>query len=92
MRKKFSVDVSANFFRVRVRDPRQFSDFRIPEWARRVSGSVVKGSKVTMGYRSGKWFVQSVLLPKKEVKGVNDAKEYAKQIVRKIENVKGLVW
>ena len=89
---KFSVDVSTNFFRVRVRAPRLFTDFRVPEWACRVSNSIVKGSKVTMGYRNGRWFVQSVLLPKTKVKGIREAKKYAREIVRKIENIKGLVW
>lgn len=80
------VDVTANFQRVRMKEPR-YVEYRNPEWAARVARSVAgAGAEVTMGLTAkGAWKVQSVQIPKKRGRGDADAKRLAKQITDKIE-------
>ena len=85
------VDATENFYRIRIREPRQFSEMRIPEWAHRVAESVIKNAKITMGKKGKEWKVQSILIPRKNISKA-EALRYAKQIFKKIEATKGLVW
>ena len=65
------VDETSRYYRIRFRDPKAFSNFRVPAWAARAANSIghryfdVIGSKITMGQTlDGDWSVQSVLIPK----------------------------
>jgi len=86
------IDITENFYRVRIREPRIFTEFRIPQWAGRIADKICSGSKVAMGRKGKEWKVQSILIPRKQVKTKRQALKYAKQIFRKIEQTKGLVW
>ena len=85
------IDVTENFYRVRIREPRIFTEFRIPQWAGKVADKICSGSKVTVGRKGKEWKVQSILIPRKGVTKAQ-ALRYAKQILKKIEYTKGLVW
>jgi len=85
-RKLPGVDETPTFFRVRFRMPYPFITCRVPEWARKASQSVSKGSKVvTCKDAKGEWKVQSVMIRKGYGKTKPDAMRLAKAIVNKIE-------
>ena len=85
-RKLPGVDETPTYFRIRFRMPYQFVTHRVPEWARTVSESISKGSKVVVGKNvKGEWKVQSVMIRKGYGKTKTDAKKLATRIVRKIE-------
>jgi len=88
--KKKKIDVTPSFYRIRIRPP-TFDEYRVPEWASIVSGSIIKNAKVTMGKKGSKWLVQSILIPRKNI-SKTEALRYAKQIFKKIEATKGLAW
>mgnify|MGYP001034947376 CR=1 FL=1 len=76
-----------NYYKIRVRDPEQFEDFRIPDWAEIVANSVCKGAKVVTGKlkSSDDWAFQSVLIPRVKGRSKKDAVKSAREIVEKVE-------
>jgi len=91
-RKLPAVDVSEDgmYFHVRMRSPSPFDTCRIPEWARRTSQSISKGSQVVICKRGKgkdtKWLLQSVQILKGNGKNKRDAKRLAIKIRNKIES------
>jgi len=80
------VEKEDQYIHIRFNDPDRFETIRTPDWADKVSDSVLKGSEVRMGKLEGSddWTVQSVLI-RKEV-GEEQACEQAKEIVEKIQS------
>ena len=86
------ADATANFYRVRFRDPAEMSNFRVPAWAARAANTMgskyydVAGSKVTMGQdKSGNWKIQSVMVPKRANVDVDLALKIANHIQDRLE-------
>ena len=86
------ADATANFYRVRFRDPAEMSNFRVPAWAARAANTMgskyydVAGSKVTMGQdKSGNWKIQSVMVPKRANVDVELALKIANHIQDRLE-------
>jgi len=86
------ADATANFYRVRFRDPSEMSNFRVPAWAARAANTMgskyydVAGSKVTMGQdKSGNWKIQSVMIPKRANVDVDLALKIANHIQDRLE-------
>ena len=86
------ADATANFYRVRFRDPADMSNFRVPAWAARAANTMgskyydVAGSKVTMGQdKSGNWKIQSVMVPKRANVDVDLALKIANHIQDRLE-------
>ncbi len=86
------ADATANFYRVRFRDPKDFDNFRVPEWAARAANTIglkyydVQGSKITMGLTTnGKWKIQSVMVPKRSHIEPEQAIKIANHIQDRIE-------
>lgn len=81
-----SIETGDTYIHVRYRDPDEFETIRTPDWADNVSDSVSDGSEVRTGKRkeSDDWEVQSVLIQKSV--GEEKAREYADEILRKIES------
>ena len=86
------ADATANFYRVRFRDPAEMSNFRVPAWAARAANTMgskyydVAGSKVTMGQdKSGNWKIQSVMIPKRANVDVDLALKIANHIQDRLE-------
>lgn len=73
------------FWAIRIRDPKLFAEFRVPDWASKVSDLISKGSKITMGRykKSKKWGIQRILIDKKFTK--TKAQSLAKLIKKRIE-------
>jgi len=86
------ADVTTNFYRVRFRDPKDFDNFRVPEWAARAANTIglkyydVQGSKITMGLTiNGKWKIQSVMIPKRSDMEPEQAIKIANHIQDRLE-------
>ena len=86
------ADTTANFYRVRFRDPAEMSNFRVPAWAARAANTMgskyydVAGSKVTMGQdKSGNWKIQSIMVPKRANVDVDLALKIANHIQDRLE-------
>jgi len=86
------VDETSNYYRVRFRDPKEFTNFRVPVWAARAANSIgckyydVKGSKITMGQTAeGKWKIQSVMIPNNSFVNPKEAAIIANHIQDRIE-------
>ena len=86
------ADATANFYRVRFRDPAEMSNFRVPAWAARAANTMgskyydVAGSKVTMGQdKTGNWKIQSVMVPKRANVDVALALKIANHIQDRLE-------
>ncbi len=86
------ADATANFYRVRFRDPAEMSNFRVPAWAARAANTMgskyydVAGCKVTMGQdKSGNWKIQSVMVPKRANVDVDLALKIANHIQDRLE-------
>ena len=70
---------------VRFRYPHRFSTIRTPEWAQKAAGSISRGAVVRMGKsrKSGRWYVESVLIPIREPS--SRAYKLARKIRRKVD-------
>ena len=86
------ADATANYYRVRFRDPKSFSNFRVPEWASRAANTIgrkyydVRGSKITMGQdMQGSWSIQSVMIPRNNYVSPEDALRIANHIQDRLE-------
>jgi len=86
------VDETSNYYRVRFRDPKEFTNFRVPAWAARAANSIgakyydVSGSKITMGQTAeGKWKIQSVMIPNNSFVNPKEAAIIANHIQDRIE-------
>jgi len=86
------ADATANYYRVRFRDPKSFSNFRVPEWASRAANTIgrkyydVRGSKITMGQdMQGSWSIQSVMIPRNSYVSPEDALKIANHIQDRLE-------
>ena len=86
------ADATANYYRVRFRDPESFSNFRVPEWASRAANTIgrkyydVRGSKITMGQdKQGSWSIQSVMIPRNDYVSPEDALRIANHIQDRLE-------
>lgn len=89
------VDVTANYYRCRQRDPNRFAELRYPDWARRIADKDIKGAKVITGRLKKKvrvkgklkyvWRVQSVLIPRKRGMNRERAIKAARRIRKKVE-------
>ncbi len=86
------ADATANYYRVRFRDPKSFSNFRVPEWASRAANTIgrkyydVRGSKITMGQdMQGSWSIQSVMIPRNNHVSPEDALRIANHIQDRLE-------
>ena len=86
------ADETANYYRVRFRDPKSFSNFRVPEWASRAANTIgrkyydVRGSKITMGQDTqGSWSIQSVMIPRNNYVSPEDALRIANHIQDRLE-------
>jgi len=86
------ADATANYYRVRFRDPKSFSNFRVPEWASRAANTIgrkyydVRGSKITMGQDTqGSWSIQSVMIPRNSYVSPEDALKIANHIQDRLE-------
>lgn len=80
------VDTEDDYIHVRFRDPDQFDEIRMPDWAEDPAQSVSEGSKVRMGQEEGSdnWKVESLLIQKNV--GEDKAEEQTQEIVDKIES------
>lgn len=80
------VEEGDEFIHVRFRDPDDFDEIRTPDWAKKASQSISKGSEVRTGRKTGsdEWMVQSVLIEKNV--GAEKAEEQAKRILDEIES------
>jgi hypothetical protein len=86
------VDATSNYYRVRFRDPKDFSNFRVPAWAARAANSIgvkyydVRGSKITMGQTNqGEWKIQSIMIPNNSFVNPKEAAVIANHIQDRIE-------
>lgn len=86
------VDETSNYYRVRFRDPKDFTNFRVPAWAARAANSIgakyydVRGSKITMGQtKEGGWKIQSVMVPNNSFVNPKEAAIIANHIQDRIE-------
>ena len=86
------ADATSNYYRVRFRDPKDFTNFRVPAWAARAAKTIgrkyydVRGSKVTMGQdMQGSWSVQSVMIPRHSHVSPEDALKIANHIQDRLE-------
>ena len=86
------VDETSNYYRVRFRDPKDFTNFRVPAWAARAANSIgvkyydVRGSKITMGQTAeGKWKIQSIMIPNNSFVNPKEAAIIANHIQDRIE-------
>ena len=86
------VDETSNYYRVRFRDPKDFTNFRVPAWAARAANSIgakyydVRGSKITMGQtKEGGWKIQSVMVQNNSFVNPKEAAIIANHIQDRIE-------
>ena len=86
------ADATSNYYRVRFRDPKDFTNFRVPEWASRAANTIgmkyydVIGSKITMGQDTeGSWSIQSVMIPRHSYVSPEDALKIANHIQDRLE-------
>ena len=86
------VDETSNYYRVRFRDPKDFTNFRVPAWAARAANTIgakyydVRGSKITMGQtKEGGWKIQSVMVPNNSFVNPKEAAIIANHIQDRIE-------
>ena len=86
------ADATSNYYRVRFRDPKDFTNFRVPEWASRAANTIgmkyydVIGSKITMGQDTeGSWSIQSVMIPRHSYVSPKDALKIANHIQDRLE-------
>jgi len=86
------ADATSNYYRVRFRDPKDFTNFRVPAWAARAANTIgskyydVRGSKITMGQDSeGSWSIQSVMIPRHSHVSPEGALKIANHIQDRLE-------
>ncbi len=86
------ADATSNYYRVRFRDPKDFTNFRVPAWAARAANTIglryydVIGSKITMGQDAeGSWSVQSVMIPRHSHVSPEGALKIANHIQDRLE-------
>lgn len=80
-----TVEMDSDYVCVQYHDPVEFETLRTPEWARKAAESVIDGSELRVGKRSGgeAWIPQEVLLPQSIE--ATDARRKANEILLRIE-------
>lgn len=81
------VDITPNYYRFRIRSPKDVATCAVPAWATKVAESVNKGSKITTCKKDGKWFVQSIMIDKNKT-SESKARKDAHKILDKFEKRK----
>jgi len=81
------ADITPNYYRFRQQSPKGVTECAVPDWAVKVAESVKKGAKITTCKKDGKWFIQSILIPKEGVKP-GEAKKLAEEIKNKFSRKK----
>lgn len=83
------IEATKDFWRVRIRDPKKFSTFNTPKWAKVIAKSITGDdeSKIILGkYKnSKKWGIQSILISKKNTSKAK-AFKLAEKIQKRIES------
>lgn len=81
------ADITKNYYRFRQHSPKGVAECAVPEWAQKVAEATKKGAKITTCKKDGKWFVQSIMIPKEGVKAA-EAKRMAEEIKSKFSRKK----
>jgi len=81
------ADRTPNYYRFRQASPKGVSECAVPEWATKVAEATKKGAKITTCKKDGKWFIQSILIPKEGVKP-GEAKKLRDEIKAKFSRKK----
>jgi len=88
MKKGGKVDITSNYYRFRQHSPKGVSECAVPSWAQKVAEATKSGAKITTCKKDGKWFVQSIMIPKDGVKTSSEARKLAEEIKSKFSRKK----
>lgn len=81
------ADITKNYYRFRQHSPKGVTECAVPEWAQKAAGATKKGAKITTCKKDGKWFIQSIMIPKDGV-NATQAKRIAEDIKSKFSRKK----
>ena len=87
MSKGGKVDITSNYYRFRQHSPKGVTECAVPQWAQKVAEATKEGAKITTCKKDGKWFVQSIMIPKDGV-NVSKARKMANEIKSKFSRKK----
>jgi len=87
MKRGGKVDITSSYYRFRQKSPKGVTECAVPEWGVKMAESVKAGAKITTCKKDGKWFIQSIMIPKTGVKS-SEAKKFANEIKGKFTKKK----
>ena len=87
MQKGGKVDITSNYYRFRQHSPKGVTECAVPTWGTKIAEATKEGAKITTCKKDGKWFLQSILIPKEGV-NLSKARKMATEIKSKFSRKK----